>query len=752
MKALGDLRIKERSVVCFLIIVLSVVGVGIIGYVTTDKVYKAAETVYGEKMPIVEAATSASLAVLDGRDVMGKYLLNEAEEEREKLRNALDEFVKDYHMWHHAVVMGTDSDGFKKNYGDRWSERYGDKRINAVPPGSNIRQKFTEADEFFVRFLEASRAMMLTHDTRLAKEDEKKKLVKDLKNSRMDVQNIIFASNDEKLKVDFLTMKYKAKEYIFQYQDKKHEAQWLEAVSTLKAGIASSNLDEASKGKMLGDMQNYEALTRRIITLVEEIHQLKAEEIMHMDELDAASTTVEAAMSDVVGLAALEMEAAIASAGETRSASNKLIILVTVMAAVLALLIGRLLADSVTNPLKDLNDGAGMIARGDLTKYIKVKTRDEIGELASAFRTMTKSLRDLVSKVQISAQRVAGTSQELAASSEEMAASTSQVSSTIQQIASGALAQSEHAEIAEKEVNSMAEMVYRIARKAEEASEASKSVAETARIGGMAVKQATAKMNEIHVVVNDSAEIVKELGERSHRIGEIVSVITNIAEQTNLLALNAAIEAARAGEHGRGFAVVAEEVRKLAESSARAAEEISDLINSIQSETSKAVESMEYGAKGVADGSDVVNKALTSLEEIIRVVNTTIESVQEISGATKELSAVTETIVGTMEEIAAKAEEVASGTEEASAATVEQASSMEEISALAQELASLAGQLQEATSKFKLNGNGYRARGVQGRKETGSSTSPIPSESMMPLKAQRACTTAQNGGTTVNEE
>jgi len=171
--------------------------------------------------------------------------------------------------------------------------------------------------------------------------------------------------------------------------------------------------------------------------------------------------------------------------------------------------------------------------------------------------------------------------------------------------------------------------------------------------------------------VEESAEVVQGLGERSKQIGEIVSVITGIAEQTNLLTLNAAIEAARAGEAGRGFAVVADEVKNLAEESKGAAEKISTLIKETQSETERAVKSMEAGTAEVEEGANIVNEALVALENIAAGSQEVANMVEEISASTQQQQVGIENVVKSIDGIAAVAQESAAGTQEASGAAQE---------------------------------------------------------------------------------
>jgi len=342
------------------------------------------------------------------------------------------------------------------------------------------------------------------------------------------------------------------------------------------------------------------------------------------------------------------------------------------------------------------------IADGDLTVRLEKEKDDVVGKIIDALNLTVDNLRVLVGNVRESSTQVSTTSEELAASSQQMNASTEQISSTAQQIATAAQNQSKQVSEILNEIKKLKEMSSSIAENAAEAAKISSETNEAAQKGGDAAAEASAEIGKIKVVVGEAAEVISELEERSKQIGKIVDLITNIADQTNLLALNAAIEAARAGEHGRGFAVVAEEVRKLAEESRKAAEQIGDLIRSIQSETTKAVDSMNRGTKEVEEGVTMVNNVLAVLEQIIEAANKTSARIDEISAAAKEQQVMAENITKSAEEISASAEETAAATEEASTAAQELSANMQELTASAQGLANIANKLQEATEAFKI--------------------------------------------------
>ena len=323
------------------------------------------------------------------------------------------------------------------------------------------------------------------------------------------------------------------------------------------------------------------------------------------------------------------------------------------------------------------------------------KTAESLDSLTTYLRTNAKALSDAINRVRRYALS-------LSSSAEEMNAASQEITSTVQQISRGMETQASRTSETSEVMNTMSQNVKQMADRSAAVAEASAQAWEAALKGGAAVKEAVRKISEISANAGESARGVEGLGRTSKKIGQVVQIITGIADQTNLLALNAAIEAARAGEAGRGFAVVAEEVRKLAEGSAKAAGEINKLVREIQSETDKAVARMGEGASELKEGRDVVHSAGNALEDIIKVVRRVDELAKDIFQLTQKQQAGTEQVVKAMEEIASVAEETAAGTQQASASTQEQTASMEEMVTAARELADTSEQLGSLVNRFRV--------------------------------------------------
>lgn len=388
----------------------------------------------------------------------------------------------------------------------------------------------------------------------------------------------------------------------------------------------------------------------------------------------------------------------------TKVSKTKIQVLLLGLIAVLiggaiAIFMGRL----ISKPIVITANIAKKISNGDLTvDEIKVKNRDEVGELADSFNQMTQNLRQLIEKVSLNANQVAASAEELTASAEQTTQATQQIAISIQEVASGAETQGQGAN---ESSSAMKEMAIGIQQVAETTSFVAELALETngeANRGHESLQKVIHQMNTINEVVDNSATVVKSLGEHSKEIGKIIEVITSIADQTNLLALNAAIESARAGEHGKGFAVVADEVRKLAEQSKESADQITTLIERIQGDTIHAANVMDKGTEEVKVGMVVVHEAEEGFNKIQELIEQITAQIQEASAVSEEMSASAEQVNASVEEIALIAQVSANNTQNVASASEEQLASMEEIASSASALSKMAEDLQMHVGEFKV--------------------------------------------------
>ncbi|OYD56083.1 methyl-accepting chemotaxis protein, partial [Fictibacillus aquaticus] len=226
---------------------------------------------------------------------------------------------------------------------------------------------------------------------------------------------------------------------------------------------------------------------------------------------------------------------------------------------------------------------------------------------------------------------------------------------------------------------------------------------EKAKNGSTSIQTAERQMSAINENVKELSRVVEGLGGRSKQIGKIVEVISGIAGQTNLLALNASIEAARAGEHGKGFAVVASEVGNLAEQSAQATKQITQLITLIQEDTGNVVRTMQSVAGEVAEGMDIMNSAGSAFSQIHESVAGVTSQILQVSAAIQQMSAGAQHIVSSIDEISIVAGDSSSAAQTVLAATEQQLASMQEVASSSNSLSDMAGELQQLTINFKLN-------------------------------------------------
>lgn len=357
---------------------------------------------------------------------------------------------------------------------------------------------------------------------------------------------------------------------------------------------------------------------------------------------------------------------------------------------------------SMKKSIMEIFVGTQQFATGDWREEINISSKDEFADISISLNTVREKMRPMIHNILHSAKQVGASSEELTISSEQVAQSSNHVYTSVAQVAIGAEQQLESVNKSTTAIEQMSDNIRQVAVNTTLATQSSAQTAEAARTGTVAIKTAMQQMTNIETAVMDSAKVVKNLGERSQEIGQIVDTISGIAGQTNLLALNAAIEAARAGEQGRGFAVVADEVRKLAEQSQEAAKQIATLIAQIQGQTGKAVDAMEAGTQIVKTGTVTVNTAGEAFGEIAKLIYQVSGQIQEIGVTLQNIDSGNQEIVVTINEIATTSKEAVSETQSVSAASQEQSASMQEIASSSQELSKLAEELQNMVNFFKV--------------------------------------------------
>jgi len=312
--------------------------------------------------------------------------------------------------------------------------------------------------------------------------------------------------------------------------------------------------------------------------------------------------------------------------------------------------------------------------------------------------------------IRLAAKSLRNSALQLAANAQQLASSGEQIGSSIGQISAGAQNQSAQIDQVASSVEEISNSAAQIASSTTQVADASSKTSLAAQSGGEMGEKAVNGLYKLKVTVANSSEKVRLLEEKSKDIGEIVEVITKIAEETNLLALNAAIEAARAGEAGQGFAVVADEIRKLAESSAKSAEQIREIITAITQQINDAILSMSQGNKVVEENTSQVQEALSSLSKISTMAQEVTARMQDISAATQQQSASTQQIVKSVNSLSVVAEQNVSASEQISSAIQEQVSATQQISAMTQQLAGLSGQLQSLVGEEASDDNNISSK------------------------------------------
>nr|WP_235715901.1 methyl-accepting chemotaxis protein [Acetivibrio cellulolyticus] len=247
-------------------------------------------------------------------------------------------------------------------------------------------------------------------------------------------------------------------------------------------------------------------------------------------------------------------------------------------------------------------------------------------------------LKDVMSSSQNASKTLATSVKQLSLAIEQTTASNENIYHNADSASLGCEKNLQYIESTNTTVENISDTLESISSQSQKLSEISQNTSTAAEESEKIICNAISNMEKIELSTVQNKDIINNLGERSKEIGRIIEIITNITEQTNLLALNAAIESARAGEHGKGFAVVSDEIRKLAEQSANAAKDISNIINQIQNDTEKAVFSIDQSYTTIKSGIDLVKNAGESFEKLKSLQEVSNQEVQKIAQYSNQTS------------------------------------------------------------------------------------------------------------------
>ncbi|MFT9849276.1 methyl-accepting chemotaxis protein [Aneurinibacillus sp. REN35] len=387
---------------------------------------------------------------------------------------------------------------------------------------------------------------------------------------------------------------------------------------------------------------------------------------------------------------------------EKTQESKEITIYMLLVGLVLVTTVSLLIASSITKRINRVKTVMECMGQGDFTTRVAGDERDELGQMGQALNETIDKISEVLSQVKESSRFVKNSADHLAEGAHQLKSASTEIASSVEDVSQGSEQQSDT-------LQNLSSYMEELAASFEDTSHNMASVnsmavkAREASIDGKENIQGTIKqMGSIKDSVQEIQEVITLLNQRTKEISNFVTVITDISSQTNLLALNAAIEAARAGEHGKGFAVVAEEVRKLAEQSAKSAEEIKSIIGSIIEESERSRETVRISSEAVLEGTEVVKEAGQGFDQILSFVNQVAQGIENVNRSIQEVNKGAQDISSSVTELGAFNEQTNASTQNVAALIEEQNAMAKEIHAATETLAHQANSLDDMTKRFTV--------------------------------------------------
>lgn len=440
-------------------------------------------------------------------------------------------------------------------------------------------------------------------------------------------------------KIENAALLYRLDARRFVMDDERQGDSSLKKINDLKTALTQS---ANAYSNFISSPQEQELYSRVLTNIV--ANQAKVDELLALsktqsyqelavfirDNTKPQAVALQSSIEDLIALSEKGAERSGQVSDDSFKSSVLFIVGLSLIAVIITALVAVAFTRSISRPVMALLESTQKIAEGDLRTPVQVNGADEITDLQNATATMLASLKGTI-------QHIADSSGQLASAAEEMSAITKESTSGIQQ-------QSMETEQAATAVNEMTAAVEEVARNAVSASESTQASERSAQTGQQRVGQTIASLEKLSITVGQTGIEVEGLANQAQNIAKVLDVIRSIAEQTNLLALNAAIEAARAGEQGRGFAVVADEVRALAHRTQSSTQEIEQMIQSVQKEAAKALQSMKQSREEVDSTVAIAHEAGVAIRQIAAAVSDINERNLMIATASEEQAQVARSV------------------------------------------------------------------------------------------------------------
>lgn len=463
-------------------------------------------------------------------------------------------------------------------------------------------------------------------------------------------------------------------------------------------GMPMDSTDASELGEVEENAAAYDQMIRAFETGKGSEGQITSDEY---GELFSTYVPIQNEAGEIIGVVGVDIDAT--SIYKMLQENIKNLAILIGLALVISMAVVYLFSKILMKPLTSLVKEAEKISKGDFTVQIDTNRKDGIGTLSRAFHHMVEALKQIILEINQASVQMNETASDLSNHVKTTDEAANQIAESMTEAAVGSHKQSEEVNTIAHMMNQSVALVQNGEKEIKNTVQNAVKSAAAASEGEKAMAEAARQLTDLIGKANESSLAVKRLTDRSEEVGGIIGLISDIASQTNLLALNAAIEAARAGESGKGFAVVASEVRKLAEQTQSASNQIMELIGHIQHETSQTVGTMESTVEAVQKQEALIEKGASALHIIEEKVRQTEIDTAYIQQMLTELQHCSSDVLQALENISAVIEENTAVSEEVASSSSEQSLAISDIAKTINHVENLSSDLKSKVGKFKLS-------------------------------------------------